>query len=312
MRAEDNKFPYFTLQVTTAPAVLPDAGTIQVWSDSGESGAPKWKDAAGVIGMFSGTDGVDGAPSRFLIEDPVTGYPPRPAPTGDPVVFVGATNPGPTPGLGLMEPGDLWINNSDTTPAPTTYTAAEVDALIAGISGMDAEGVRDTIAAALVAGANVTITVDDAGDTITIAATGGGGASGAHHVRAYRTTGQTFAASTVTTVTWEATTYDPEDLWVAGSPSRITIEQDGRYRVHAQLSYNSTSGQIQARLNKNGTLHSVKGGTATATSADIDITDEIDCVAGDYIEVSAYATQTGTRTLLGSSSGTYLTVSKIN
>lgn len=40
--------------------------------------------------------------------------------------------------------------------------------------GLDAEGVRDTIAAALVAGTGVTIDVDDSGDTITINATGGG------------------------------------------------------------------------------------------------------------------------------------------
>jgi len=38
-----------------------------------------------------------------------------------------------------------------------------------------AEAVRDIIAAALVAGANVTITPNDGADTITIAATGGGG-----------------------------------------------------------------------------------------------------------------------------------------
>jgi hypothetical protein len=37
-----------------------------------------------------------------------------------------------------------------------------------------AETVRDTIGSALVAGANITITVNDAGDTITIAAAGGG------------------------------------------------------------------------------------------------------------------------------------------
>ena len=42
------------------------------------------------------------------------------------------------------------------------------------VSGL-AEFIRDTIGAALVAGSNVTITVDDPGNTITIAATGGGG-----------------------------------------------------------------------------------------------------------------------------------------
>lgn len=41
-------------------------------------------------------------------------------------------------------------------------------------AGVDAEQVRDIVGATLVAGANVTITVDDVADTVTIAATGGG------------------------------------------------------------------------------------------------------------------------------------------
>lgn len=43
---------------------------------------------------------------------------------------------------------------------------------IASTGGVDDEAVRDVIAAALVAGTNITITIDDPGDTITIAATG--------------------------------------------------------------------------------------------------------------------------------------------
>jgi hypothetical protein len=41
----------------------------------------------------------------------------------------------------------------------------------------EAERIRDVIGTALVAGTNITITVNDAGDTITIAASGGGGTS---------------------------------------------------------------------------------------------------------------------------------------
>lgn len=43
-----------------------------------------------------------------------------------------------------------------------------------GGGGLTTEEVRDTIAAALVAGTGITVTVDDVADTITIAATGGG------------------------------------------------------------------------------------------------------------------------------------------
>jgi hypothetical protein len=44
---------------------------------------------------------------------------------------------------------------------------------ITGGGGTDAEVVRDTIGAALVAGTNITITVNDAANTITIDAAGG-------------------------------------------------------------------------------------------------------------------------------------------
>jgi hypothetical protein len=63
-------------------------------------------------------------------------------------------------GTGLTGGGDLTADrtfNIDTTA--------------------EAERVRDVIGAALVAGSNITITVNDAGDTITIASTGGGSGS---------------------------------------------------------------------------------------------------------------------------------------
>jgi parallel beta-helix repeat protein len=46
---------------------------------------------------------------------------------------------------------------------------------VSDVGSDNPEFIRDTMASALVAGANVTITVNDAGDTLTIASTGGGG-----------------------------------------------------------------------------------------------------------------------------------------
>jgi hypothetical protein len=58
-----------------------------------------------------------------------------------------------------------------------TITPNDAGDTITIAAATDPEVVRDTMATALVAGANVTITPNDAGDTITIASTGGGGGS---------------------------------------------------------------------------------------------------------------------------------------
>jgi hypothetical protein len=61
--------------------------------------------------------------------------------------------------------------NNRFSPRIEARLAAEFGA----VAATNPEVVRDTIASALVAGSGVTITVSDAADTITIAATGGGG-----------------------------------------------------------------------------------------------------------------------------------------
>lgn len=69
--------------------------------------------------------------------------------------------------------GDL---DATGTASATTYLRGDGSwAIPAGGSSYTDEQVRDVIGTALVPGANVTITPNDAGDTITIAATGGGG-----------------------------------------------------------------------------------------------------------------------------------------
>ncbi len=67
--------------------------------------------------------------------------------------------------------------------ANVTITPNDVANTITLTAATDPEVVRDTIGATLVAGANVTITVDDTSNTITIASTGGGGSTDPEVVR---------------------------------------------------------------------------------------------------------------------------------
>jgi hypothetical protein len=74
-------------------------------------------------------------------------------------------------GPGLTGGGDL---SGDLTLAVGAGTGIVVNADDVAIdTTAEAERIRDVIGAALVAGANITVTVNDAGDTITIASTGG-------------------------------------------------------------------------------------------------------------------------------------------
>lgn len=67
------------------------------------------------------------------------------------------------------------LNNLETGVSQVTNTANTLETSVSGKLDTSAapELIRDTIGTALVAGSNVTITPNDAGDTITIAATGG-------------------------------------------------------------------------------------------------------------------------------------------
>jgi len=106
---------------------------------------------------------------------------------GSSVVEVATGTPG-APGVGA-DPAtieaaveDYLTGNPIAAGDIAGFDAAADARVVAGITGkLDSsaapELIRDTIGTAIVAGTNVTVTVSDAGDTITIAAAGGGGSS---------------------------------------------------------------------------------------------------------------------------------------
>lgn len=121
--------------------------------------------------------------------------------------------------------GVVSLVPSDVGAAAATHTHAPAD-----VTGFD-EQVRDAMGAALVAGTNITITPNDAGDTITIAAGGGGGTQIEPYV--FRKAGT---------------------LAIASGAERIYLE--GNYTVEtvrAAVNENPVGASLICDVNKNGT-----------------------------------------------------------
>lgn len=122
---------------------------------------------------------------RFPIVDPKTGQPTDyfmrmlrgvTGPVGDAATDIATLfDRNLTAGNGLTGGGDLTADRSFAVGAGTGITVNADDVAIDTTA--EAERIRDVIGAALVAGSNVTVTVNDGADTITIAATGGGSGS---------------------------------------------------------------------------------------------------------------------------------------
>lgn len=77
-----------------------------------------------------------------------------------------------------------------------TQAAPGDPVIITGTAAYTDEQVRDVIGTALVAGSNVTITVNDGADTITIASSGGGGGGVGSNLVARKTADETVTSST--------------------------------------------------------------------------------------------------------------------
>lgn len=102
---------------------------------------------------------------------------------------------------------------------------------IEGLSGSgstDPEIVRDTMATALVAGPNVTITVDDPGDTITIEASSSGGATGGTAILNFGAAPGSSTASVAVTGQTGILTTSRVRAWIQGSTADFNEYEHSR------------------------------------------------------------------------------------
>lgn len=111
---------------------------------------------------------------------------------------------------------------------------------------------------------------------------------------AKKTGNQSLSAGATVTVTWDAEEYDTDGFHDnSTNNSRLTAPSTGRYRVTANLTGSSVSGQMVLTMLKNGS--SARGLAArdcdTLNEENLNAASSVlELTAGDYIEVQAFST----------------------
>lgn len=113
--------------------------------------------------------------------------------------------------------------------------------------------------------------------------------------KVYATAAQSLATATYTAVLFDSEEFDTDSMHsTTTSTSRLTINTPGLYEVRALLNFVANgSGVRYGRFYKNNAVatpaEGVVAGIASAgTVTAIEMSSEIQCAAGDYLEVFAY------------------------
>lgn len=126
---------------------------------------------------------------------------------------------------------------------------------------------------------------------------GGGGSSTAVSAHVEVTTADSIANDTLSIISWDAEVYDTDAIWASGTPTRLTVPSDGKYRltVVAHWGANNTGSRRVGWYHRDSAGTLVKsysedfGVTGTDTSAGAaTFAMEHACTAGDYFEVEVY------------------------
>jgi hypothetical protein len=183
------------------------------------------------------------------------------------------------PGLVELATSAETATGTDTTRAVTPAGAAATYTPTTAL----AELIRDTIGTALVAGSNVTITVNDGADTITIASSGGGGGGGSLELIEEQT------PSGVTTVTFTAIAATWRDLLIVVRARSSTAAVSAT--VSVQFNNDTAANYDRQRLGGNNgstaasaavAQTSIPIGTCPAGTATANHAGAIDCTVYNY------------------------------
>jgi len=133
--------------------------------------------------------------------------------------------------------------------------------------------------------------------------------------KAYRSTDQSYSATTETKVQFDTEVFDLNSDYDNATNYRYTVHQyyDGQYVIHAQLKIagRAAAGYIIAYIYKNGaqvTEH-IRPYAGDSQNFKFDALSVLDLVAGDYIEVYVYDTQAGT--IKGGSDKTFFEIFRL-
>lgn len=150
---------------------------------------------------------------------------------------------------------------------------------------------------------------DNADSTWKPGTVSGGGGAGVG-ARAFLGANQSVPVTTVVTVPLSEETYDTDSIHdTATNNSRMTVPvgMDGLWLVTGTLTWSTSGGERQCRLNVNGTMASLSSISVTGGLRQ-QCTDIFNLAAGDYVELAAYQTS-GTQTLTGGEALSHLAAS---
>ena len=113
----------------------------------------------------------------------------------------------------------------------------------------------------------------------------------------YNSTTQSFAATTLTTITFDSEAYDTSSIHSTSSNTgRLTAPVTGYYRISGGIWYATTSGTNYVLFDKNGAASYIRGG-ATAQNgggSGMFLSTTALLTATDYVTMVGYHTEAGT------------------